>query len=167
VAATAAETVVIKKDINIIAYNHTALDFSGAFFYFYPFVPHHRCSFMSSPVFIQKLLNRLKSGDSRSIHLNALPGNFARLDVYELSKIDQSLHLKLLEKLLTQPTFELRITIPPDVIAQKNAEEQKQLRKTIQRLNHLNYQEKEEMAEHHPQQHLDYPQRGRPPTAVQ
>ncbi|HQO32759.1 MAG TPA: hypothetical protein PK534_11190, partial [Chitinophagales bacterium] len=103
---------------------------------------------MSSPVFIQKLLNRLKSGDSRSIHLNALPGNFARLDVYELSKIDQSLHLKLLEKLLTQPTFELRITIPPDVIAQKNAEEQKQLRKTIQRLNHLNYQEKEEMAEH-------------------
>ena len=103
---------------------------------------------MNSPVFIQKLLNRLKSGDSRSIHLNALPGNFARLDVYELSKIDQSLHLKLLEKLLTQPTFELRITIPPDVIAQKNAEEQKQLRKTIQRLNHLNYQEKEELAEH-------------------
>jgi superfamily I DNA and/or RNA helicase/very-short-patch-repair endonuclease len=39
--------------------------------------------------FIKKLLEKLKVGNTRSIHLNALPGRFAtRLDVFELSKID-------------------------------------------------------------------------------
>jgi hypothetical protein len=56
---------------------------------------------MPSSSFIEKLLVRLKSGDARSIHLNALPANFARLDIYDLINIElQVLHLQFLENLL-------------------------------------------------------------------
>ena len=47
---------------------------------------------MTAHSFLDKLLTRLKSGDARSIHLNALPGNFARLDIYDLINIESSLH---------------------------------------------------------------------------
>ena len=103
---------------------------------------------MTSVSFIEKLLLRLKNGDARSIHLNALPGNFARLDIYELANIEPSLHLQFLQNLLTKKEFRFSITIEPALFNQKSAEEKKVLQKIIKRLNHLDYQEKEEFAEH-------------------
>lgn len=98
--------------------------------------------------FIEKLLVRLKTGDARSIHLNALPGNFARLDIYDLMNIESSLHLKFLENLLTKPTFKFSITIEPSSLNSKTADEKKIIQKIIKRLNRLDYQEKEEFSEH-------------------
>jgi hypothetical protein len=91
---------------------------------------------------------RLKSGDARSIHLNALPGNFARLDVYDLINIEQSLHLRFLENLLTKKEFKFSITIEPSLLSTKSSEEKKIIQRIIKRLNHLDYQNKEEFAEH-------------------
>ncbi len=103
---------------------------------------------MPSNSFIEKLLVRLKSGDARSIHLNALPGNFARLDIYDLMNIEPSLHLKFLESLLTKKEFKFPITIDPALLNTKSADDKKIIQKIIKRLNHLDYQEKEEFAEH-------------------
>ncbi len=103
---------------------------------------------MPSNSFIEKLLVRLKSGDARSIHLNALPGNFARLDIYDLMNIEPSLHLKFLENLLTKKEFKFSITIEPSLLNTKLADDKKIIQKIIKRLNHLDYQEKEEFAEH-------------------
>ncbi|HNB50277.1 MAG TPA: AAA domain-containing protein, partial [Chitinophagales bacterium] len=89
-----------------------------------------------------------KSGDARSIHLNALPGNFARLDIYDLINIESSLHLKFLSTLLSKRDFKFSITIDATSEKNKTAEEKKIVQKIIKRLNHLDYQEKEEFAEH-------------------
>ena len=103
---------------------------------------------MPSTAFIDKLLARLKNGDARSIHLNALPGNFARLDVYDLMNIEPSLHLRLLENILTKRVFKFSISIEPSILNNKSADEKKIVQRIIKRLNHLDYQEKEEFAEH-------------------
>jgi hypothetical protein len=103
---------------------------------------------MLSVAFIEKLLARLKNGDARSIHLNALPANFARLDVYDLMNIEPSLHLKFLDNLLKNRAFKFSITIDPTSLNNKTPEEKKIIQRIIKRLNHLDYQEKEEFAEH-------------------
>ena len=107
----------------------------------------------NTPAFIEKLLLRLKSGDARSIHLNALPGNFARLDIYDLANIEPSLHLRFLQQLLTSNSFRFSITIDAEAfkdISDDNAsaDKKKMLQKIIKRLNHLDYQEKQEYSEH-------------------
>ncbi len=96
-----------------------------------------------SSSFIDKLITRLKSGDSRSIHLNALPGNFARLDVFDFRNIQQSLHLDFLNELLTKENFSFKITIDFTKVPKENEDQLKGLNKTAKRLNHLYYQEKE------------------------
>ncbi|MCB0508536.1 MAG: DUF4011 domain-containing protein [Bacteroidetes bacterium] len=103
---------------------------------------------MISTSFLEKLLLKLKQGDARSIHLNALPGNFGRLDIYDLINIEQSLHLKFLENLLTKKEFKFSITIDQNTIQNKTNEEKKIIQKTIKKLNHINFREKEEFAEH-------------------
>lgn len=103
---------------------------------------------MTTSTFLEKILIRLKQGDARSIHLNAIPGNFARLDIYDLINIEQSLHHQFLENLLTKRNFKFSITIPPTILQHKNAEEKKIIQKLIKKLNHLDYQDKEGYAEH-------------------
>lgn len=103
---------------------------------------------MHTNSFIEKLLTRLKSGDARSIHLNALPGNFARLDIYDFINIEQSLHLQFLENLLSKKEFKFSITIDTAQLYAKNNEDKKIIQQIIKRLNHLDYQDKEEFAEH-------------------
>lgn len=103
---------------------------------------------MYSDTFLEKLLVRLKSGDARSIHLNALPSNFARLDIYDLATIEQSMHLSFLQHLLTKKSFRFSITIEPEIWKGKTEEQKKIIQRIIKRLNHLDYQEKEEFSEH-------------------
>jgi hypothetical protein len=50
---------------------------------------------MSSKIFLQALQSKLKGGNARSIHLNALPGRFAtRLDLIQLDLIENGMSIK-------------------------------------------------------------------------
>jgi energy-coupling factor transporter ATP-binding protein EcfA2 len=93
--------------------------------------------------FLEKLLKKLKTGDSRGIHLNALPGNFARLDIYDLVNIELSLHLKFLAELLNKPTFSFSITIDPKLTKGKSKVEADLINKIIKRLNFMCFQEQD------------------------
>ncbi|MEZ4879618.1 MAG: DUF4011 domain-containing protein [Chitinophagales bacterium] len=103
---------------------------------------------MLNTTFLDKLLLKLKSGDARSIHLNALPGNYARLDIYDLVNIEQSLHLKFLELLLTQRNFKFEITVDNKALSNKSEDEKNIIKKLIKKLNYIYYQEQDELAEH-------------------
>jgi hypothetical protein len=98
-------------------------------------------------VFVETLIRKLKSGDARSIHLDALPGRYARLDLYDLVNIETSLHHEFLKKLLSGKPFSFAIQIGQDTWKSKPAEEQQHIWKIIKRLNHLYYQEQDEFAE--------------------
>lgn len=103
---------------------------------------------MSNKQFLGKLLQKLKVGDSRTIHLNALPGNYARLDLYDLVNIEPSLHLKFVRLLLSKPSFSFSITIDPGLADKKPKEEADIIRKMVRRLNLMSYQEQDEYLEH-------------------
>jgi hypothetical protein len=103
---------------------------------------------MSNKQFLGKLLQKLKVGDSRTIHLNALPGNYARLDLYDLVNIEPSLHLKFIHLLLSKPSFSFSITIDPGLADKKPKEEADIIRKMVRRLNLMSYQEQDEYLEH-------------------
>lgn len=102
----------------------------------------------SSKSFLEKLLQKLKTGNSRSIHLNALPRHFARLDLFELINIDSSLHLKFLQHLLEQQQFKFKISIDFKQIEKRSAEELKAAKKIAKTLNALFYQQQDEFLEH-------------------
>lgn len=93
--------------------------------------------------FLEKLLKKLKTGDSRGIHLNALPGNFARLDIYDLVNIELSLHLKFLNDLLSKSNFSFSITIDPKITKGKSKEEAEIIHKIIKRLNFMYFQDRD------------------------
>jgi len=65
--------------------------------------------------FLKKLKQKLQIGNTRSIHLNAYPGNrAARLDLSDLAYIKQSLPNDFIRKLLNNPAFEFKFRIEPD-----------------------------------------------------
>lgn len=97
--------------------------------------------------FIDKLILKLKSGDARSIHLDALPGRFARLDLYDLVNLETSMHHDFMGKLLSGKPFQFNIRIDLDRYKSKSPEEFELIRKIIKRLNTLYYQEQDEFAE--------------------
>lgn len=96
-----------------------------------------------SKPFLEKLLKKLKVGDTRGIHLNALPGNFARLDLYDLVNIEQSLHHKFLGELLSKNTFSFSITIDPKITKGKSKEASDLINKIIKRLNFMYLQDRD------------------------
>ena len=102
----------------------------------------------ASKAFLEKLLLKLKTGNARSIHLNALPGRFARLDLYELINIDQSLHLKFIYKLLSKTKFKFNISVDFKIIQKKSDEEVTAAKKIVKKLNGLFYQQQDEYLEH-------------------
>ena len=56
--------------------------------------------------FIKKLLEKLKVGNTRSIHLNCVPGRSAtRLDLFQLSQIDKNIPSEFIETLLSEDSF--------------------------------------------------------------
>lgn len=99
-------------------------------------------------LFLDKLILKLKSGDARSIHLDALPGRFARLDIYDLVNIEPSLHLDFLNKLLSGKPFSFQINIPSEKLKTKGTDEYKLIQAIIRRLNSLYYREMDEFAEY-------------------
>ncbi|MEZ5008914.1 MAG: ATP-binding protein [Chitinophagales bacterium] len=109
----------------------------------------------SSKLFLEKLLLKLKTGSSRSIHLNALPGRFARLDLFDLINVDQSLHLKFINQLLSKEKFNFNISIDFKLIQKKSnlptgkgREEIKAAHQIAKTLNAIFYQQQDEFLEH-------------------
>lgn len=93
---------------------------------------------MSSKVFLQALQNKLKGGNSRSIHLNALPGRLAtRLDLKQLDLIEDQLSLKFLKTILTKPSFEFKITFDNIDLNTVGQDSQKRLGVISKRLNSI------------------------------
>ncbi len=66
---------------------------------------------MASRVFLEALQSKLKGGNARSIHLNALPGRLAtRFDIENLNLIEAGLSERFLNILLSKAHFEFKIT---------------------------------------------------------
>jgi hypothetical protein len=99
-------------------------------------------------LFLQKLILKLKSGDARSIHLDALPGRYARLDVFDLINLEASLHLEFLNKLLSGKPFSFQINVPTEKLKAKGTESFQIIQSIIRRLNSLYYREMDEFAEY-------------------
>ena len=103
--------------------------------------------------FIKKLLEKLKVGNTRSIHLNALPGRSAtRLDLFELSKIDtknkdlfseqnfkqeKNTPEKFIETILNNESFSFNISYDGVDLGELDEYEKKKLALLSKRLNTL------------------------------
>jgi superfamily I DNA and/or RNA helicase len=103
---------------------------------------------MPNNEFLKKLLVKLKSGDARSIHLNALPSNLGRIDIFDFVNLHQSLHLQFLQQLFTQQKFSFNISVDSSLLANKNDDEKKVIQQLIKKFNHLYFQDEENEQEH-------------------
>jgi superfamily I DNA and/or RNA helicase/very-short-patch-repair endonuclease len=98
--------------------------------------------------FIEKLLEKLKVGNTRSIHLNAIPGRWVtRLDLYNLSKVNENLPSEFINTLLNNDSFSFCISYDGIDLGELTTDQQKDLSLLTKRLNSLvienndNYQE--------------------------
>lgn len=104
---------------------------------------------MSSKIFLQALQNKLKGGNSRSIHLNALPGRFAtRLDLKQFDLIEEGLSKKFLTSLLTRSSFEFEISFESLDLNETDQHEQKKLGLISKRLNAIIIENEDYYKEH-------------------
>ncbi|MFC1644943.1 AAA domain-containing protein [Patescibacteria group bacterium] len=85
--------------------------------------------------FIKKLLNKLKVGNARSIHLNAIPGRSAtRLDLFQLSKIEEGFPQEFIKTLLSNDSFSFPISYDKIDLGDLGEEEKKKLTLLSRRL---------------------------------
>jgi very-short-patch-repair endonuclease/transcription elongation GreA/GreB family factor len=104
---------------------------------------------MGDLVFLKALRDKLKGGNSKSIHLNVLPGRYAtRLDLANLNYINSNLSQVFLETLLTKPNFEFKISFDGIDLNAISDEEQKQLGLLSKRLNSINIENDDNYKEH-------------------
>lgn len=104
---------------------------------------------MSSKIFLQSLQSKLKGGNARSIHLNALPGRLAtRLDLKQLDLIENGLAKSFLDTLLTKANFEFKISFDKIDLNEKDAEAQKKLTVISKRLNAIIIENEDYFKEH-------------------
>lgn len=104
---------------------------------------------MTDLVFLKALRDKLKGGNIRSIHLNALPGRYAtRLDLGNLNYIEPGFAEKFLQKLFTQACFEFQVSFDNIDLNSIQAEEQKRLGLLSKRLNSINIENEDNYKEH-------------------
>lgn len=88
--------------------------------------------------FIKRLLEKLKVGNTCSIHLNAIPGRSAtRLDLLQLSHVDQGMPHAFIETILGNDSFSFVISYDKIDLGDINEEEKKKLALISKRLNTL------------------------------
>jgi len=88
--------------------------------------------------FIKRLLEKLKIGNTRSIHLNAIPGRSAiRLDLSQLSLVDEGIPDNFIETILNNESFSFAISYDKIDLGDINEEEKKKLALISKRLNTL------------------------------
>ena len=99
--------------------------------------------------FLKALRDKLKGGNTRSIHLNVLPGRFAsRLDFANLNYIEDDLADNFLKKLLTTACFEFKISFDSIDLNSISTEEQKKYGLLSKRLNSLYIENEDNYKEH-------------------
>jgi len=86
--------------------------------------------------FIKRLLEKLKTGNARSIHLNAIPGRSAtRLDVCQLSDVSEELPHEFLHTLISKEDFSFQISFDKVELGKIDEEHKKRLSLLAKRLN--------------------------------
>jgi len=104
---------------------------------------------MSSKIFLQALQSKLKGGNARSIHLNALPGRLVtRLDLKHLDVIEPGLSFRFLETIFTKSSFEFKISYDNIDLNQVTTETQKKLGVIAKRLNSTIIENEDYFKEH-------------------
>jgi very-short-patch-repair endonuclease len=104
---------------------------------------------MTDITFLKALRDKLKGGNTRSIHLNALPGRYAtRLDLANLNYIKPDFAQNFLELLLTKACFDFKISFDGIDLNSVSNEEQKRLGLLSKRLNSLNIENEDNYKEH-------------------
>ncbi len=88
--------------------------------------------------FIKRLLEKLKVGNTRSIHLNAIPGRSAtRLDLSQLVHVDEGIPDNFIETILNNDSFSFVISYDKIDLSKIDEEEKKKLALISKRLNTL------------------------------
>ena len=104
---------------------------------------------MASKEFLKALRDKLKGGNSRSIHLNVLPGRYAtRLDLSNIDHINQNSSDKFLELLTTKSCFEFKLSFDEIDLNAIGNEEQKKLGLLSKRLNSICIENEDNFKEH-------------------
>ena len=104
---------------------------------------------MTDLIFLKALKEKLKGGNTKSIHLNVLPGRFAtRLDLGNLNYIKPNLAESFLELILGTANFEFKISYDGIELNTLQVEEQKKLGLLSKRLNSLNIENDDNYKEH-------------------
>jgi very-short-patch-repair endonuclease len=104
---------------------------------------------MTDLVFLRALRDKLKGGNTRSIHLNVLPGRYAtRLDFSNLNFIEPGLAERFLDTLLSKANFEFKISFDNINLNTISGEEQKRLGLLSKRLNSLFIENEDNFKEH-------------------
>jgi superfamily I DNA and/or RNA helicase/very-short-patch-repair endonuclease len=104
---------------------------------------------MTDLVFLKALRDKLKGGNTRSIHLNVLPGRFAtRLDLGNLNYIRPAFAEKFLDHLLNTASFDFKISFDGIDLNAIQPDEQKRLGLLSKRLNSLNIENEDNFKEH-------------------
>ena len=86
--------------------------------------------------FIKKLLDKLKIGNSRSIHLNAIPGHSTtRLDLFQLSDIETNIPKNFIDMLLSNESFSFEISYDKLDLGKLDEDEKKRLTLISKKLN--------------------------------
>lgn len=105
--------------------------------------------FMTDLTFLKALRDKLKGGNTRSIHLNVLPGRFAtRLDVGNLNYINNDLAQNFLSQLFTKSKFEFKISFEGINFQSLATDHQKKLELLAKRLNSLHIENEDSYKEH-------------------
>lgn len=104
---------------------------------------------MADLIFLKALRDKLKGGNTKSIHLNALPGRFAtRLDFANLNYIKPEYAETFLETLLSKSCFEFKISFDDIDLNKVSTEEQKKFGLLSKRLNSLTIENDDNYKEH-------------------
>lgn len=100
-------------------------------------------------IFLKALRDKLKGGNTKSIHLNVLPGRYAtRLDFANLNYIRPDLADTFLEVLLTKACFDFKISFDGIDLNTISNDEQKRLGLLSKRLNSINIENEDNYKEH-------------------
>jgi len=104
---------------------------------------------MSDLVFLKALREKLKGGNIRSIHLNALPGRYAtRLDLENLNYVVKGNAEHFLSQLFSKSCFEFKISFDGIDLNSCPPDEQKRLGLLSKRLNSINIENEDNFKEH-------------------
>jgi hypothetical protein len=104
---------------------------------------------MPSLDFFKYLNRKLKTGNLRSIHLNALPGRYAtRLDLSKLNVIQEGLAEDFLNQLLDNPNFKFTVSLNNINLNEIDEDQQDELNFVAKKLNGIYYQNNDNFLEH-------------------